>query len=793
MDRSQVTVASTVASTLTTVAADRLTSRDPSSGTRLGDFTLLRQLGRGAQGEVYEAREESLGRLVALKVLPPYLTFNPERVQRFRREAEAGGRLDHPNTVGVHSVGQHDGYHYISQELVAGGRTLGDEIAAARAQPELPRDWYERMAHVFVQVAEAVHAAHEAGIIHRDLKPGNILLTRDGQPKVADFGLAMVLDDLHRSRSGEMIGTPFYMSPEQAAGGRAGLDRRTDVFSLGTTLYEVLTLTRPFDGETREQVVERILLHDPPDPRKLRPSVPRDLAVICMKALEKRRDRRYQSAGEFASDLNHYLRHEPIVARPPGAVVRAGKWLRRHPLLSSVGSITLVAAIAVTVAWRNADESASRAKKADTEHRFAVETLLRELLHSDGASLDLTAPNPTPPATDAFRTIVQNADRAAANVDELPELKWQLQLFTGMHYRNMSLFDDADRLLVAARATAQAMIDEEGFADRFAYSTLQLGKLRHWTGRWAEAEALTKSARADLIRLGGARSSEAASAGMELARLYVDAGRLGDAEAAIREVVDDWQGGNEQAPELLWARQFLGTVLLDTGRYDEAAEHLLEVQVRAQNVYPEPERLALGFRVALLHDFRGRAAAGTEPERALAEDQQAEALYSGGIARLREIDSRPREDVANALVNFGSFLRQRGRRQEAQTVLEDALQASVLATGPDSRSALAARNSLALCLYEGGQLGAAEALWREVRDSDQRVPACDSRPVLAATQSLALVCKKDGRTAEALELSRELVARTPPEDPNYVKRAKLLASLESSASPSTAPPPEESP
>jgi serine/threonine protein kinase len=191
VDRSQVNVASTVASTVSTASADSLTERDPASGTRLGDFTLLRQLGRGAQGEVYEARQESLGRLVALKVLPPYLTFNPERVQRFRREAEAGGRLDHPNTVGVHSVGEHDGYHYIAQELVAGGRTLGDEINATRAEAELPRDWYERMARVFVQVAEAVHTAHEAGIVHRDLKPGNILLTRDGQPKVADFGLAM--------------------------------------------------------------------------------------------------------------------------------------------------------------------------------------------------------------------------------------------------------------------------------------------------------------------------------------------------------------------------------------------------------------------------------------------------------------------------------------------------------------------------------------------------------------------------------------------------------------------------
>jgi len=792
LDRSQVTVASTVASTVTTVAADSLTGRDPSSGTRLGDFTLLRQLGRGAQGEVYEARQESLGRLVALKVLPPYLTFNPERVQRFKREAEAGGRLDHPNTVGVHSVGEHDGYHYIAQELVAGGRTLGDEITAGRAQPELPRDWFERMAHVFVQVAEAVHAAHEAGIIHRDLKPGNILLTPEGQPKVADFGLAMVLDDLHRSRSGEMIGTPFYMSPEQAAGGRAGLDRRTDVFSLGTTLYEALTLTRPFDGETRDQVVGRILTQDPRDPRKVRPSVPRELAIICMRALEKRRDRRYQSAAELGDELRRFLLHEPIRARPPGPVLRAGKWVRRHPLLSSVGSVTLVAAVAVTAAWRDADANSKRAIKADAEHRLAVETLLRELLRTDGASLDVAGPSPPPPETDVFRRIVQNGDTASRTVDQLPELKWQLQVFTGIHYRNMSLFDDADRLLTASLATAQSLVDEEDFAFRVAYSSLQLAKLRHWTGRWDEARDLATSARTAFIRLYGARSDKAALAGMELARLFIDSGRPDNAEAMIREVVSDWEGGDRNAPELLWARQFLGTFLLDAGRYQEAAEHLLEVQARAQGVYPEREWVGLGFRVAHLRDFRGRAAAATDPARAAVEDEQAEVLYRGGVARLREIDPLPREDVANALINFGSFLRERGRRDEARAVLEDALQTAKRATGPDSRSALGARNSLAVCLYELGEKAAAEALWREVLESDRRAPVHDSRPALSAIHSLTVLCKKDGRPAEALELARELVARTPPGDPNAAKRAQLFAGLEGAAPPDTEHPPEES-
>ena len=321
---------------------------------------------RGAQGEVYEARQESLGRLVALKILPMHLTLNPERVLRFRREAEAGGRLDHPHTVGVHSVGIYEGCHYIAQELVAGGHTLGDRIGEARKAGELPRDWYETTAQLFLHVAEAVDAAHGSGIIHRDLKPGNILLAADGTPKVADFGLAMVEDDLHRSVTGELIGTPFYMSPEQGTGSRTGVDRRTDVFSLGATLYETLTLERPFDAETRDKIVELIQFKEPRDPRKVRHAVPHELALICMKALEKRRERRYQTAGELADDLRRYLGHEPIRARAPGPVMRLGKWVRRHPVRTGFALTYALVIVLLGVYWRENQRVVERDVRLNT-------------------------------------------------------------------------------------------------------------------------------------------------------------------------------------------------------------------------------------------------------------------------------------------------------------------------------------------------------------------------------------------------------------------------------------------
>jgi len=230
---------------------------------------------------------------------------------------------------------------------VAGGRTLADVIDEARRLPELPADWHTRMAETFAQVTEALHAAHGLGVTHRDVKPGNILLSEDGRPKLADFGLARVQDDLALSVTGDLAGTPFYMSPEQVQGLHSRLDHRSDVFSLGSSLYEALTLARPFNGD-RQQIMERIVTRDPPDPRRVHRHVPRDLSVICLKALEKQPARRFATAGELAADLRRFLAGESIHARPPGLLVRAAKWTHRHPRLSAAGSVAALAFVLVT-------------------------------------------------------------------------------------------------------------------------------------------------------------------------------------------------------------------------------------------------------------------------------------------------------------------------------------------------------------------------------------------------------------------------------------------------------------
>jgi len=317
------------------------------AGMMIGDFRVLSILGRGGMGEVWEAEQVSLSRQVALKLLLP------DRVDKrgldfFAREARAGGRLSHPGIVPIHGTGENDGLHWIAMELVDGACDLRRSLDRAREEGELPNGYHKQVAKFVAEAADALEAAHNEGVIHRDLKPGNILVTPEDRPKISDFGLAKLLDENSISQAGEMVGTCCYMSPEQVAAKRAGLDHRTDIFSLGVVLYEMLTLIRPFDGDTTEQVAHKILVVDPPPASSVRSKVPQDLAVIRGKAMEKDRDRRYRTMAEFAADLRRHLSDHPILAKPPSVLQRGSKWIRRNPTRSTVGAITAVAFVTIS-------------------------------------------------------------------------------------------------------------------------------------------------------------------------------------------------------------------------------------------------------------------------------------------------------------------------------------------------------------------------------------------------------------------------------------------------------------
>ena len=317
-------------------------------GQHIGRFQLRSFLARGGMGQVWIAEDADLRRDVALKLVLPE-RVDERAMALFAREARAGGRLQHPNIVTTLAYGSDDGLTWIAQELVEGSWTLKDFLDDLRATSRVPKDYYSAVARLVAEVADGLQNAHDAGVVHRDVKPANILVTPDERPKVTDFGLARVSDDSILSMTGDFAGTWAYMSPEQVTAKRIGLDHRTDIFSLGVVLYELLALRKPFEGDSTAQIAQEIVYVDPPEPWKLRSQCPRDLAVIAGKAMEKVPQSRYATMADFAADLRRHLADEPIVARPPGRVARLRKLVRRHPGIASAVAIGVAALVVVTL------------------------------------------------------------------------------------------------------------------------------------------------------------------------------------------------------------------------------------------------------------------------------------------------------------------------------------------------------------------------------------------------------------------------------------------------------------
>src|SRR5213592_2622178 len=311
-----------------------------------GDYELLEVIGRGGQGVVYRARQKSLNRTVALKVIGLGHWATEAHVKRFRREAEAAASLEHPCIVPIHEVGERDGACYFSMRFVEGGQL--DEIL--KREPIQPR----RAVELIVKLARTVHYAHEHGILHRDIKPGNILLDENGEPHLTDFGLARLLDTQSSvTRTIDVLGTPSYMAPEQAAGETTKLSKATDVYGLGAVLYQLLTGHPPFAGGTTYETIRLLRDTEPRPPRSLNPKIDRDLSTICLKCLEKDPKRRYPSALALAEDLERWLGHEPILARRTGIFARGKKWVQRNPTSALLAaSLIGLAAAGAWIVWK---------------------------------------------------------------------------------------------------------------------------------------------------------------------------------------------------------------------------------------------------------------------------------------------------------------------------------------------------------------------------------------------------------------------------------------------------------
>ncbi|HEX5489960.1 MAG TPA: protein kinase, partial [Candidatus Udaeobacter sp.] len=314
--------------------------------TSLGDYELLEEIGCGGQGIVYRARQKSLNRTVALKVVSTGRRTGQPRLTRFRLEAETAASLDDPNIVPIYEIGECDGSCYFSMKLVEGAPL--DQLVRLELLP------VRRTADLIAKLARAVHYAHLRGILHRDIKPGNILVDGKGEPHLTDFGLARLTEaESTVTRTIETLGTPSYMAPEQALGNNNQLTSVTDVYGLGAVLYHLLTGHPPFAGGTTYDTIRLLLETEPRQPRLWNPKIDRDLTTICLKCLEKDPHRRYASALALAEDLERWLNHEPIHARNAGIFTRASKWVRRNRLVASLTACLAVLAVTVfVILWK---------------------------------------------------------------------------------------------------------------------------------------------------------------------------------------------------------------------------------------------------------------------------------------------------------------------------------------------------------------------------------------------------------------------------------------------------------
>jgi tetratricopeptide (TPR) repeat protein len=495
----------------------------------LPDHEVLDRLGRGGMGIVYRARDVRLGRIVALKMLAEARYATRERVERFLDEARAVARLRHPHIVAIHAMGEHEGRPYLSLEYLDGG-SLADRLAAG---PMAPRP----AAELVETVARAIDAAHRAGVVHRDLKPANVLLTADGVPKVSDFGLAKLLDsDAARTCSGQVIGTPSYMAPEQAEGHSARVGPAADVYALGAILYQALTGRPPFLGDSALETIKLVATSEAVPPTRLRPGVPRDLETITLKCLEKAPLGRYPSAAALAEDLRRFLDGRAIQARSVGAAGRLWRWARRNWTLAAVSAVLAALCVLGTPAFL-ALWLAARADRyrADAARARAVAAL------DDAEQAHRQA--------DAERRRAEAArDRALSTVGKiLGTESGDLMLEEARPYRQLLTAEG----LREAQALVRALDDDPQAEVHVVHGHLALAQLQLDAGRIREAAETGRKALALAEALDARRHSERSRSLVALAlhRLAAMPGPAADARALARRSIDVLEAIDAERPD----------------------------------------------------------------------------------------------------------------------------------------------------------------------------------------------------------------------------------------------------
>jgi len=751
----------------------------------IGDYELFGEIARGGMGVIFRARQRSLNRPVALKMLLAGALMAEGDEQRFRQEAEAAANLDHPNIVPIFEVGRHDGHSYFSMKLVEGG-------SLARRLPDFSAD-PRAAARLMVMVARAVYHAHERGVLHRDLKPSNILLsggpdTPIGQlePHVTDFGLAKRVEgDPGLTQSGAIMGTPSYMAPEQASGKKGVVTVATDVYGLGAVLYAILAGRPPFQGdsvlETIAQVKDRAL--DPPSSHGRR--VDRDLETICLRCLEKEPGRRYSSAKAVAEDLERWLAGAPILARPAGRAERAWRWCRRNPavaaLSGAVASLVILALAGLVVSnrtiARERDQARRQREKADyraQQARHAVDQMYTRVAEDWLANQPRLEPLQSEFLIQALRFYEEFARDEGNNPVVRRETALALRRVGAIQFK----FNDYPQAESALRRSLRIMddlllIDPPDPADRLQWveSELALGRLLKRRGKAAESADHFRRA---VKYCQGLVAEGAGSPASHLA--LADALVHFAAEETLREAISTLselriEGADREKYDTILSdshAQF-GSILFDRGRFREALPHHREaLRLRVELARTFHDRYMLRIRVLTsTTDLARDLAFLGQPEEALATYRDSLALANELAGQFPSIPDN-HVNVVIGLCNLGSVLKEMGRLKEAEGYLQ---QGVVLARTLNAKYPY--RDSLGSCLAQWGDLLERKGKLKEAREAFEEIltlqPSVrivnETRNELARL-SLVTPGSARGEIARALQLA-EQVTELMPGEPRY--------------------------
>jgi serine/threonine protein kinase len=545
----------------------------------VGDFRILREVGRGGMGVVYEAEQISLDRRVALKVLPFAAVLDARYLRRFKNEAQAAAHLHHTNIVPVHAVGSERGVHYYAMQFIEGPTLAGliDELKsfagngkgrdsspaleaiAAERTTESPR-FCRAVAHLGIQAAEALDYAHESGVIHRDIKPPNLIVDEKGHLWITDFGLASTRSDTGLTMTGDIVGTLRYMSPEQALGKRVPVDHRTDIYSLAVTLYELLTLEQAFPGDDQAAVIRNLASREPTRPRALNRATPAELETILRKAMARESVDRYATAQELADDLRRFLEDRPIHARRPSILKRTVQWLRRHTtVVWAAGAVLVLAVIGliagnIIVARERDDAATARDDAKAAARELEVNYLQMHELVDDMVARVAGELAHKPQAEQLRKELLEKALAfylaLVKRGGDRPKVRYEVAyayLRVGHVYGNLGRHAESEQAHRRSIEILEAddLSDTPRFRDLLADNLLFLADAISHSNRHAEAERLIRRAQAIwenepklsrsyvLRQIATCKSHRAAS--------YFELGRLDDQEAALRDALKDWE------------------------------------------------------------------------------------------------------------------------------------------------------------------------------------------------------------------------------------------------------------